>query len=199
MTMLLNPTFQENGERLHMWVGGVAFRRERAPDRDNQRRQQPDHHRRVLGWPRRIPVEELPMPRQRIHHSRMVYVFPNDFTDRLSRFQRESGPTWAEIARRAGTSDLNLRHWREGVRSHWRHLAGLLALAENLGLTRLFTDWTMGEETRGETAFPGIPPDHRRPQSGAKTGRLAQELRGCVRNGGQAGLSLLSIRWTIAI
>ena len=37
------------------------------------------------------------------------------------------------------------------MRPHWRHLAALLELAEDLGLVHLFTDWTVGEETRGET------------------------------------------------
>ncbi len=78
-------------------------------------------------------------------------------------FQRESGLTWAEIARRVGTPDLNVRRWREGVRPHWRRLAALLALAEDLRLARLLTGGTVREETRGETAFPGIPPDHRSP------------------------------------
>ncbi len=50
-----------------------------------------------------------PMPRQRIDPGGMVYVFPNDFPGRLRRFQREPGPSWAEIARSPGTSDLDER------------------------------------------------------------------------------------------
>ena len=44
------------------------------------------------------------MPRQRIQHSRIVYVFPDDFPQRLVRFKEESGLPWAELARRLGTS-----------------------------------------------------------------------------------------------
>ena len=97
------------------------------------------------------------MPRQHTHHGRMVYVFPEDFPERLVRFKEESGLSWAEIARRLGTSDLNLRRWKDGVRPHWRHLVALLELAEELGLAHLFTDWTVARETRGETPSPGVP------------------------------------------
>ena len=54
------------------------------------------------------------MPRQHTRHSRIVYVFPDDFPRRLERFKEESGLTWAEIARRLGTSTLNLRRWKDG-------------------------------------------------------------------------------------
>ena len=43
------------------------------------------------------------MPRQRIHHTRETYDFPDDFPERLVRFQEESGLTWAELNRRLGT------------------------------------------------------------------------------------------------
>ena len=43
-------------------------------------------------------------------------------------------------------------------RPHWRHLAALLELAEDPGLAHLFTDWTVGEETRGETPTWGAHP-----------------------------------------
>ena len=49
------------------------------------------------------------MPRQRTHHSRSVYVVPDDLPDRLERFQRESGLTWAEIARRLGVDPLTFQ------------------------------------------------------------------------------------------
>ena len=103
------------------------------------------------------------MPRHRTHNGRTVYVFPDDFPERLERFKEESGLSWAEIARRVGTSVLNLRRWREGVRPHWRHLAALLELAEDLDLAHLFTDWTLGEETRDGTSSPGVPPCRRSP------------------------------------
>ena len=88
------------------------------------------------------------MPRQRTHHSRMVYVFPDDFPQRLERFKGESGLSWAELARRLGTSALNLRRWKDkGVRPNWRHLMALLELAEDLGLLHLFTAWTVPDGT----------------------------------------------------
>ena len=113
------------------------------------------------------------MPRHRTHNSRMVYVFPDDFPQRLERFKEESGLSWAEIARRVGTSDLNLRRWRDGVRPHWRHLAALLELAEDLGLAHLFTDWTLGEETSGET-----------PSTGASSGRRNSGRKPAARRSG---------------
>ena len=39
-------------------------------------------------------------PRQRIHHSRKTYDFPDDFPQRLVRFKEESGLLWAELNRR---------------------------------------------------------------------------------------------------
>ena len=42
------------------------------------------------------------MPRQRTDHSRIVYVLPNDFPQRLMRFREVSRMPWAEIARRLG-------------------------------------------------------------------------------------------------
>ena len=60
------------------------------------------------------------MPRQRTHDSRRTYVFPDDFPRRLERFKEESGLSWAELARRLGTSTLNLRRWKDkGVRPNW--------------------------------------------------------------------------------
>ena len=43
------------------------------------------------------------MPRQRIQHSRRTYEFPDDFPERLVRFQEESKLPWAELNRRLGT------------------------------------------------------------------------------------------------
>ena len=74
------------------------------------------------------------MPRRRINHGRRVYVFPDDFPQRLELFKEASGLSWAELARRLGTSDLNLRRWRAGTRPHPDHLMALLELADELGL-----------------------------------------------------------------
>ena len=38
------------------------------------------------------------MPRRRTHYSRRTYVIPDDFPERLRRFQEESGLSWSEIA-----------------------------------------------------------------------------------------------------
>ena len=55
------------------------------------------------------------MPRQRTHHSRRTYVFPDDFPQRLVRFKEESDLPWAEIARRLGTYPHTVkRWWKEG-------------------------------------------------------------------------------------
>ena len=88
------------------------------------------------------------MPRQHTHHSRIVYVFPEDFPQRLERFKEESGLSWAELARRLGTYPYTVDRWRnKGVRPHFRHLMALLDLAEDLGLLHLFTAWTVPDGT----------------------------------------------------
>ena len=43
------------------------------------------------------------MPRQRTRYSRIIYVIPDNFPQRLRRFKEESGLSWSEIARRIGT------------------------------------------------------------------------------------------------
>ena len=61
------------------------------------------------------------MPRQRTHQGGPVYALPDDFPQRLKRFQEESGLPWAEIARRLGTSPNTLWRWAEGgVIPHFR-------------------------------------------------------------------------------
>ena len=81
------------------------------------------------------------MPRQRTHHSRRTYDFPDDFPERLKRFQRESGLSWAELNRRLGTHPYTVRRWRDkGVRPSTRHMMALLDLADDLGLGHLFRE-----------------------------------------------------------
>ena len=76
------------------------------------------------------------MPRQRSHYSRSTYDFPDDFPERLKRFQEKSGLSWSEIARRIGTY-----RWAEGrVRPNVKHMMALLELAKDLGLGHLFTE-----------------------------------------------------------
>ena len=81
------------------------------------------------------------MPRQRIDYNIQTYGFPDDFPERLKRFQRESGLSWSEIARRIGTYRHTVGRWKEG-RGHpnTAHMMALLDLAEGLGLAHVFTD-----------------------------------------------------------
>ena len=80
------------------------------------------------------------MPRQRIHHTRETYEVPDDFPQRLERFQRESGLSWAERARRLGAHPYTVRRWVLGrARPGMRYMMALLALAEELGLAHIFT------------------------------------------------------------
>ena len=70
------------------------------------------------------------MPRQRTHHRRRTYPFPDDFPQRLERFKEASGLSWAELARRLGTNALTVRRWRkDGIRPNARHLLALQDLA----------------------------------------------------------------------
>ena len=81
------------------------------------------------------------MPRQRIHHRRITNVFPDDFPERLKRFQEESGLSWSEIARRLGTYRHTVWRWAEGrVRPNMKHMMAQLELANDLGLGHLFTE-----------------------------------------------------------
>ena len=81
------------------------------------------------------------MPRQRIYHSRRIYDFPDDFPQRLVRFQEESDLPWAELNRRLDTDPETMRRWRDkGVRPNTRHMMALVSLANSLGLGHLFPD-----------------------------------------------------------
>ena len=81
------------------------------------------------------------MPRQRIHHTRETYDFPDDFPERLKRFKEESGLTWAELNRRLGTHPYTIRRWVLGrARPSMWYMMALLKLAEDLGLAHLFTE-----------------------------------------------------------
>ena len=80
------------------------------------------------------------MPRQRIHHYRDTYDFPDDFPRRLLRFKEESGLSWAELNRRVGTDSETIRRWRKGVsRPNTTHMMALLDLACRMALRHLFT------------------------------------------------------------
>ena len=87
---------------------------------------------------------------------------PQDFPQRLKQFQQESGLSWAEIARRIGTSPYTVWRWVEGgVRPHFRHLMALLELAEELGMAHLLTAWKLPEDAQGENPAQAVPPGRR--------------------------------------
>lgn len=97
------------------------------------------------------------MPRQRTDHSRITYVLPNDFPQRLKLLMAESRLSRAEIARRLGTSPFTVWRWTEaGVRPHFRHQIALLALAEELGLSHILTNWGTPEGTQFESPAPDV-------------------------------------------
>ena len=107
------------------------------------------------------------MPRQRTNHRRRVYLFPDDFSDRLELLMKESGLTWAEIARRLGVDPLTVRRWwKYGVRPNVRHQMALLGLARDLGLGHILTAWNIedvssisgvGGRSSERVARPGVP------------------------------------------
>ena len=77
------------------------------------------------------------MPRQHTHHSRIVYLFPDDFPHRLKRFKEESVLSWAELHRRLEAAPETIRRWRDkGVRPNTQHFVALLVLADSFGLGR---------------------------------------------------------------
>ncbi len=80
------------------------------------------------------------MPRQRINHKEETYEVPEDFPERLKRFQETCGLSWSEIARRIGTYRYTVWRWKVGkTRPIYHYWQVLLELAEDLGLVRLFT------------------------------------------------------------
>ena len=81
------------------------------------------------------------MSRQRIDHSGRIYGLPDDFPERLVRFQGESGLSWSEIARRIGTYRNTVWRWANGrARPNFQHRRALMELADGLGLGHLFDD-----------------------------------------------------------
>ena len=104
------------------------------------------------------------MPRQRTDHSRIVYVFPDDFPQRLVRFREVSRMPWAEIARRLGADPETVGRWhKDGVRPNAHYLLALQDLAEGRGLGHLFTVratpayQTAESEGRGESGARPSP------------------------------------------
>ena len=78
------------------------------------------------------------MPRQRIHHIRDTLDFPDDFPERLRRFQEESQMSWSEIARRLETYRNIVWRWKEGLAlPNKQHRKDLLELADSMALGNL--------------------------------------------------------------
>ena len=81
------------------------------------------------------------MPRQRIRRSRDPREFPDDFPERLKRFEEESRLSWSEIARRLGTYRNIVWRWKEGLAPpNNQHRKALFVLADSMGLGHLFTE-----------------------------------------------------------
>ena len=77
------------------------------------------------------------MPRKHVRRRKQTYGLTGDFAEALEAFKKASGLTWAEIARRLGTSVVNLWRWRKGVLPNTHHLLALQELADGLGLGHL--------------------------------------------------------------
>ena len=76
------------------------------------------------------------MPRQRIYYRRSTYELPDDFPERLKRFQEESGLSWSEIARRLGTYRHTVWRWAEGkARPNYPHRKALMELGSGAWTT----------------------------------------------------------------
>ena len=106
----------------------------RAPHRGQLGRFQLENLSIVLWEDRRA------MPRQRTDHSRIVYVLPDDFPQRLVRFREVSRMPWAEIARRLGAGSKTVGRWhKDGVRPNAHYLLAPRDLAKGRRPGHLFT------------------------------------------------------------
>ena len=113
------------------------------------------------------------MPRQRIQYDSETYEFPDDFPERLKRFQKESGLSWSEMARCLGTYRHTVWRWAEGrARPNYHHRKALMELAGGMGLGHLLTAWILPDEARREKPAKDVPPGCERP------GRKAERRRG---------------------
>ena len=77
------------------------------------------------------------MPRKRAQRRRKTHQMTGDFAEALEAFKKASGLAWAEMARRLGTSVVNLWRWRKGVLPNTHHLLALQELADGFGLGHL--------------------------------------------------------------
>ena len=74
---------------------------------------------------------------RRGRHGQAGAIDPDAFAGALERIKKASGLPWKELARRLGTSTLNLWRWRNGVHPNMEHLLALQELAAELGLDDL--------------------------------------------------------------
>ena len=108
------------------------------------------------------------MPRQRVDHSRRVYVVPDDLPQRLLRFMEEADMSQAELARRLGTNPYTVKRWtKNGARPHYQYQMALLDLADDLGLAHLLTAWTLPDEERSGKPVKALQPRCRSPRRNA--------------------------------
>ena len=88
------------------------------------------------------------MPQQCTRYNRTRRDLLDDFPERLRRFKEASGLSWAEIARRLGTTPKTVRRWYQGKgRPNAYYLLALQDLAKGLGLGHMLT----AQEGRGDT------------------------------------------------
>ena len=88
------------------------------------------------------------MPQQCTRYNRTRRGLLDDFPERLRRFKEASGLSWAEIARRLGTTPKTVRRWYQGKgRPNAYYLLALQDLAKSLGLGHMLTV----QEGRGDT------------------------------------------------
>ena len=81
------------------------------------------------------------MPRQHTRYTSRTYVYPEDFPQRLKRFQEESGLSWSEIARRREIYRHTVWRWAAGrAQPNYQHRKALMELADSLGLGHVFTE-----------------------------------------------------------
>ena len=108
------------------------------------------------------------MPRQRVDHSRRVYVVPDDLPERLKLLMEEADMSQAELARRLGTYPYTVKRWtKNGVRPHYQYQMALLDLADDLGLAHLLTAWTLPDEDRSGKPAEVLQPRCRSPKRNA--------------------------------
>ena len=78
--------------------------------------------------------------------------FPQDFPERLDRFQEAAGLTWRELARRLKINARSVRRWKAGTRPGPGHLVSLFNLAAAKGVLHILLPSAGEPEEAVETA-----------------------------------------------